>query len=42
MKMRNFNMIRNILFLPMAIFLILQLPMSVSANRATSYTYAAD
>lgn len=40
--MRNFNMIRNILFLPMAIFLILQLPMSVSANRATSYTYAAD
>ncbi|MDE7353695.1 MAG: YIP1 family protein [Acetatifactor sp.] len=40
--MRNFNKIRNILFLPMAIFLILQLPMSVSANRATSYTYAAD
>lgn len=40
--MRNFNKIRNILFLPMAILLILQLPMSVSANRATSYTYAAD
>lgn len=42
MKMKNLNKMRNILFLPMALLLILQLPMSVSANQATSYTYAAD
>ena len=40
--MKKHSKLKSILLLPMLALLALQLPMTASANQATSYTYAAD
>lgn len=40
--MKTHGKMRRVLLLSAVICLMLQLPMQVSANQATSYTYAAD
>lgn len=40
--MRKYGKLKIILLLPMLILLTLQMPLTASANQATSYTYAAD
>lgn len=40
--MRKHSKLKHVLFLPLLAFLVVQMPLTASANQATTYTYAAD